>query len=642
MNFIKEINIYIKTNAKQETKSEDEPETTGEATAPKSNSEYTLFTHSMIYQPPVPSFQKEAPKKSTVKYNSKPYFTNYIKYSNYNLKSYLYMLGYDEILKFFFNKTHFKRVLFQNGIELKRVSLKTMNENSSDNIEFMLELLFPTTFPSFNNMFSSYDELFENAPNFKMSSFVNYLPQPLKEVAMITNKFSYIKIGDGIKTIYRVVLINDIMNHPKYNFLIRAVNQFMKKFEIERKDIIKGLATKFIGIAPVFEQFTTGDDDVSLLERNAKKGYANPSTGEITELNKTKSRLKNLLYDFDRYFENENEFKKIKKDTRSNLINTFIEKNPNLDMFDNLQTELMRIINKSVYSQYNQSIKDYLIYYEIYKNYYQYDESGKIPKIKNIYYKKKDDREMDPYGRFGRIYDIQNDAKRQMQSDNITRNYKNLFDAFKNVSFDKLLTDNEDFNELIKSFIDEDVEPDIFLLKLYNILSLLTPKRDYSISKELDKKIEDTEKSNMKKYCKMTVVNSIDKTGEKPTNYEVYIHLDLMDGEVNNDNLSKIRCKYRGKQLGHLYLKYTLPYEFWEIKSLPFLRVDNLLDKTAKKQNKADGKAKDVPNPPNENKQVALPVQGGRVPTRKTRRRYVRRISRFRNTRKNNLFGWVE
>ena len=221
MNFIKEISIYIKTNVNQSKK--EDTGIPGE-TVSNSKSEYTLFTYSMIYQPPVETVPNTT--KSTFEYNSKPFFTNYIKYSDYGLKGYFESRGYEEILKFFFNKSNFRDTLYKNGVELENVDYEAMNANSTANIEFMLELLFPTTFPSLNNIINSYNELFTNNSSFKISSWMNYLPQELKDFTTINNKFSYIKIGEQVKTIYRIVLINDIINHPKYKFLIKTIKQF--------------------------------------------------------------------------------------------------------------------------------------------------------------------------------------------------------------------------------------------------------------------------------------------------------------------------------------------------------------------------------------------------------------------------------
>jgi hypothetical protein len=367
----------------------------------------------------------------------------------------------------------------------------------------------------------------------------------------------------------------------------------------------------------------------------------------------------------------------MKKGAYNKLRRDFSEKNPTkLNTFNELKKILEKELKKS---NSNQKIKDYLIYYEIYITYYQYVDHNSyktekpittipLPDIKNIYFKRTDERKESYYYGYNNTVDIAKNAKEQMQKDNITRNYKKLFDSFKTVSFETILTDNDNFNQIIKSYIDEVADPNLNLFYLYDLFSSLRPKRDSSIYKEFeniftnfekskhddgdedededekkekdededededeDKKKNKNENNKIEDYCKITVVNSIDKTGEKPTDYEIYIHLDLMDGIVNSENLSKIKCKYQGKQLGHLYMKHTMPQDFWEIKPLPYLRVDNLLENKTKK-NKTE-----KPNP--NNNKPALPVQGGRYrhKTRKNKRktrRIVQRISRFRNTRR--------
>jgi hypothetical protein len=610
MNYIKEISIHIKTNAKQGRQTESE---SGATTS--TNDGYTLLTYSMIYQPPPPADPSNPVKPKTQKgtHNDKPYFTNYIEYTG-SLKSYLLSRGYDEILLFFFNKEHFQTVLSNIGIEINpSIRIDRMNEYSSKNIKVMLDLLFPTSFPSLNNSITSYNQLFEESSGFTPSSITYYLPGVLKNFGVAPNRYSYLKIGENIHTVYRIVLINDVMNHPKFKFLIKTANRFFKKFRTEREDVIKGLVTRFMAIESVLHDI---ESDLQ-VEYTKKRGNntENPAKFKYSGLNTMINSLGVFKPGNERIF---------KPGAKSELRGVFLN-DSNEPLFDRLKKALEEILPVS--SNNREQIKKFLVYYEIFTKYYQYDndypaDNKQPPVLKYIYYSKTTDNDRnDDFDSYGRrnysLFDIEKEAKKQMQSDNIMAEYRALFDAFKAISFDRVLTDNNKFNEIIKSYVNDLDTPDNFLIYLFNILSLMKTK-DGSIPNVFSKYKNIADKINANSipdYCKITVVNSFEKDktadGEKTANHEVYIHLDLIDGEVNDANLSSIKCKYRGKHLGAMYQRHTKPYEFWTIRSLPFFHVRGMLEKEAK------------------NTDVGKPLQGG---GRKTRCRRV--IHRIRKTRR--------
>lgn len=598
MNYIKEISIHIKTNAKPGRQTESASGTTTTST----NDGYTLLTYSMIHQaapPPAdPSNPAAAapakPKSKKGTHNAKPYFTNYIEYTG-SLKSYLLSRGYDEILLFFFNKEHFQTVLSNNGIEINpSIRIDQMNEYSSRNIKVMLDLLFPTSFPSLNNSITSYNQLFEESSGFTPSSITDYLPGVLKTFGVVPNRYSYLKIGENIHTVYRIVLINDVMNHPKFKFLIKTANRFFKKFRTEREDVIKGLVTRFMAIERVLQDIES-DLQVEYVKKRRGNDSENMANFKYSGLNTMINSLGVFKPGNERVF---------KSGAKSELRGVFLNAE-NEPVFDRLKKALEEILPVS--SNNREQIKKFLIYYEIFTKYYQYDDdypadNKQPPVLKYIYYSKTSENDsngaMDLYGRQNySLFDVEKEAKKQIQSDKIMAEYRALFDAFKAISFDHVLTDNNKFNEIVKSYVNDLDTPDNFLIYLFNILSLMKTK-DGSLPKVFSKYTKITDKINansIQDYCKMTVVSSFEKDkssgpgagasslDEKVSNHEIYIHLDLIDGEVNDVNLSLIKCKYRGKHLGAMYQRHTKPYEFWTIRALPFFHVRGMLEKEAKK-----------------------------------------------------------
>jgi hypothetical protein len=618
MNYIKEITLFVKTNVDAESASnernENKPEkkdANDDSTLNISNEGYIPLTHSMIVQPPLSEADAKKPK-SSFKYNETPYFTNYILYPS-SLKSYLLDKGYEEIQKFFFNQSHFKTVLQTVGIYIDpSINQEERNNNSLPNIEFMISLLFPTTFPAYNNIISSYDTIFKGDSTSSTSTTMtlyDYMPKYIKDAVSIPNHYSYIKIGGNIHTIYRVVVVNDIINHPKYNFLIDKVHTFFEEFDKERDDVISSLITKFVKIRNVLDFLESNFQYLEMISKKRENFQYEKLKLEFSEIGIFKENERKGLVLVD-------------DETIKRILKPIFKENNNTYLFGKYKKALSVIVKNANYlSEYavrdalrntNNSydispvsdsdiskIKDYLKYYEIFEKYYQYDsyyskKDGSIkniPILKNIFYntngKKKDDDD-DGYPGYFRnrsrnTFDVEKEAKDILQSSKSMSNYQSIFETFNSVSSTKVMTDNTYFNAILRTFVNIDDAPDNFLLYLYQFLSLLTAKKDMTLQRVLmEDKIIIPKQDDIEKYCKMTIVNTMQKKGKTKVSvgkYSVYLRMDLIAGRLDDTNVSKIRCNYTGEQLGNTYLKMLVPQEYWEIKPLPYLKLDSILEK---------------------------------------------------------------
>jgi hypothetical protein len=613
MNQIKEIIINVKTNGTpvQQTENKDE-----ESTLNISNKNYIPLTYSMIVIPPPPSGAAKNPKQS-FKYNETPFFTNYISYKG-KLESYLYDKGYEEVLKFFFNQSYFKQVLRNLDIVINpALPESTRNTQSLENITCMIKMLFPTTFPAYNNIITSYGDIFEgNATsstrnkNITLSDLYNYLPKYIKDNFASTNRYSYLKINGGIHTIYRVVLINDIINHPKFNFLINAIHTFFNNFEKERNGVIDSLINRMVELQQVLQGLS---DNKALYEleqmekQNVNYGmpdsfYQGSSIQTMIEQLKSENIFKTEKGTMSI---NKEELKtKLQSKSPDNIIALLIDLRNELDGVINRKTKFTNAndINK---------IQEYLKYFEIYYYYYQYNSNYlgadiNVPSMQNIFYNTSSTpptrrgQEYSSYGYGSRGYreyafNVKTEAKDIMQKDKGMANYKKLFEEFNQVSNAKILTDNIEFNKLLNTFVNTEETPSKYLMYLYQFLSLLKPEKNKTLSQVLDafkngKQIRDGAdlKQDTKDYCRMTVINTMEQRGKtkKTTEgkYLVYLHLDLIAGKLDDTNLSEIQCKYRGEQLGDAYLKMLTSREYWEINALPYLKLNNKLAKPPKAQ----------------------------------------------------------
>jgi hypothetical protein len=623
MNYIKEINIFLKTNAN--TPSEPEPakdKSESDTALNISDKGYVPLSYSMIVvpPPPTPAGKPSAPQKpGSIKDSQTPYFTNYIRYTD-SLQSYLLQQGYREILKFFFNQSHFKTVLRIVGITINpAVPESERNKNSAENIQFMIRLLFPTTFPAYNNMITSYDDIFRGnaAASTATTSLYDFMPKYVKDLASTTNKYSYINIGGGIHTIYRVVVINDIINHPKFNRLIDRVHTFIEDFDKERDGIIETLINRFVSLRDVLDHLESNLQYIHILNQ-AKQGQMERLTdfkyGKLSvEMDGMRITTNGAMTATDKQI--------------PVILKPILKEGQNRVFFDLLKKALLETVasdefdsytlkerkRRQIISQQNvgfqnnakevsdtdiSKIKDYLKYYEVYREYYQYDGQYtkiQVPVLKNIYYDARSKKQRSSYDNsFGRMrrnetFDVETEAKDLMQQSKNTSNYRMIFEELKSVSFETILTDNTDFNAILRSYVNVEADPDTFLLYLYQSLALLQPQKDTTLTSVFvkdDAILRKLEKDEIEKYCKMTVLNTMDKKEKTKKvvakSYSVYIQLDLIAGKLDDGNLSDIQCKYKGEQLGNMYRRLSSVREFWEVDPLPYLKLSNILDKPVK------------------------------------------------------------
>lgn len=141
-----------------------------------------------------------------------PFFTyKYI----YPLQKLRNMLNYQDRVNIFFNENQF--IMFMAKAEPADLSSEDkINEVMETNIMTMLEVLFPTRYPVKNDLHTSYDYL-------KRKN--NYL-KPLYFDQYNGYKYTHLNVDGSEKTIKKVVFFNDVVNHPKYNELIKETMQF--------------------------------------------------------------------------------------------------------------------------------------------------------------------------------------------------------------------------------------------------------------------------------------------------------------------------------------------------------------------------------------------------------------------------------
>lgn len=196
----------------------------------------TIFTKSVLFHPSIN-------KKRFAKYTEYPHISDNVLIDVKKLKSKKYV----EKMDFFFNRSVFEE--FMNKVndkayqdELKRKVLKDNNEKKDIldyNIKVMIDMLFPTAYPFINNTGNSYDR------NFTSKS---------KDLDIVFfPKYSYIKNKSEVYTVTKAILLNDILNHPKYYEFIVMMFDYITWANNERDKISNDFNTMNMNIKKTFE-----------------------------------------------------------------------------------------------------------------------------------------------------------------------------------------------------------------------------------------------------------------------------------------------------------------------------------------------------------------------------------------------------
>lgn len=160
------------------------------------------FTKDVLYHPESNSF------KDIEKY---PYITTKQLYP----EKFLFDLDYDEIVNIFFNRDKFERMLLENKPPNTETDIQHIYKT---NIMTMLELLFSTKYFIVNNIHQSLDIITHN----ESTKSLFYNP--------FNTKFSYIKVNGKPYTVTKAIWLNDIVNHPKYNELMKEVRSVADEY----------------------------------------------------------------------------------------------------------------------------------------------------------------------------------------------------------------------------------------------------------------------------------------------------------------------------------------------------------------------------------------------------------------------------
>ena len=488
-----------------------------------------------------------------------PYFIAERKYP----KDKIYILArqsYEKIIRFFFDKEYFEKKLlgfFKNEPEPKAVAdmeteekKRVFNETVTHNVQVMIELLFPTTWPAVRNFTSSHTEYIlgkkEQGISFKDTLYqkANF-GFATKGSELTSGLFSYLKVGGKIYTVSRVVWLNDLLNHPVYRKFIDNFINYNLWIERERmrlRDLLKKREKRLVlrildggenvrkphidslyifGEIPNFKGNETQNEEESKPIAQETRDYKKVQFYE--DLHK----LTNQLTHFEGKIaeqkgeDQSNKEDQSKKEEETHINELFSLAKDLADSFDRLRKN-DRVKLRGITDNFGIKLS---------KIVEEFRKLNVLEKIKLNYMSE------------GEI-NTKLEGEDPDVVDELKKNYSRLVEFIEKSKYllePKRESSNSQLQEIIVDY-SENNKNDSDTLVFTDLMSKI---RGEMIFLKPTPKTDDTDKERMR-----VGVNVIDKNKMGVPHYEIYLALDMMEGEINSNNLEGIKCKYRGLYLG--------------------------------------------------------------------------------------------
>jgi phage pi2 protein 07 len=471
-----------------------------------------------------------------------PYMIEHKKLPSDTLFSLLFT-GYGSIIQFFFNRTTFKTTL---GVdELNKADEGDPQEILDYNVKLMLSLIFPTKYPVPRNHFNSYGNFMANT-----DSTVVVKGQIEEQLFLNPDSTSYTYINlDGAKyTITRVVWLNDLYNNPLYRVLINGYMDFKRWIDISKPTILNSIKNMLLDILTNQNCYILFNNNVTPKSVDTTIKNINQTKESVTPKTMFEDELISLYNDIYEVQESSRKTKTIgttdytqKMSELSKLFNSVHDKIQKND----IQTAINRVTKTDDDNNIlkNPEIIDFIQQLNIiYRNYTNVSGTKFSKEFKDCmdYISKK----LQEIGLEKRVFEnyllpkkyIINETdetiKAQIETKYVTlKNYSSVVKSLKssksaNTLLQDSITDYINGKESVFSTIMENIQYAVLHNQL--IKSVITP--------------------NVK--ILNTSVGRINPNNINEPQYEIFVGMDLVKGELNNENVKTIHCAYEGYYLG--------------------------------------------------------------------------------------------
>jgi len=436
------------------------------------------------------------------------------------------------------------------GPKKKMSGLEYENERNKigeKNIMIMIRLMFPTKYPLVGNIFSSFNSVVtgKNEFNLKWTDFIpNFFK---KQVFEGLKDYSYLKLDGTIYTVTQAIWLNDIYNHKEYKQLIDKFEELQKWKDKEIAKNDNELTKRY----KLFQQtYRTGiyelnRGDIEIIRKTLDMNSPEEGKSSITadRLNKYKTMVNGVIRALEQFI----------LAIQSEVIN----KNAMVD-------------NATKFIELMAELRDN----QNYRAWFRIENQEKFDRIRR---KMKEDIEFIKADRFilemylkrpGINMDYEKDTKHKPIIDRKYSTYTRFVENIRKFRAPILESSNLALQNTIEDFLNNTEKVKnvfIFLMNPVNVkknpFSELAGKTSGEEADELrEEAITYQERLN-------TGITIRPSAQEGQPYYEVYIQVNVIGGEVNDDNKSAVDCMYQGESLGDklarllneaLYLPWTM------------------------------------------------------------------------------------
>ena len=528
------------------------------------------LTNKTFHHPDLKSAQMHA-------FSKHPYFIIERKYPRDKLYI-LARMSYNKILRFFFDKKYFETKLIgfykqedarekkekandeEETDEQKKDKRKKFDEIASHNVKIMIELLFPTSWPAVRNISDSHSEYIlgkkEQGISFKdtVNQKVNF-GFVTKGTNLTSGLFSYLKVDSKIYTISRVVWLDDLLNHPVYRKFIDNFINYSLWIDRERDRMEILLATKN---KKLFGRIL----DENSIDAKGKKKTRIDSLNIFGEENNFIENRKKESVDLD---PNKRDFKKIQfYEDLDKLISQMTNFKHEIEKENNSTSNINKLfsLSKDLMDSYNRLKQNDRVklkgitdnfHIKLSKIVEEFKKLNVLEKIKTNYMSKGEINTKlegeDP----DVVAELKKDYSRLIE---FIDKSKDLLEPKRESSNYELQEIIVDYSENSKKTDPDNTNNDVLVFK-----ELMDKVRTEMVFLRKDKKTSDKDKALM-----YVGVCGVDKNKMGKPHFEVYLAIDVIEGEINANNLEGVKCKYRGLYLGRETENFFTKYNKFEVK----------------------------------------------------------------------------
>ena len=424
---------------------------------------------------------------------------------------------------------------------------KERNRIGEKNMMIMIRLMFPTKYPLVGNIFSSFHSVVTGKNEFNLK-WTDFIPSFFKKKVFEGLKdYSYLKIDGTVYTVTQAIWLNDIYNHKEYKQL---VNQFEELQRWKDKEIAKNNG-ELMKRYKLFQQtYRTGTyelnrGDIETIRKTLDINAPEQGKSSITadRLNKYKTMVNGLIKALEQFL------LAIQSET--------INKHAMLDnstKFVELMTELrdgqdyrawFRLENQERFDRIRRKIKEDL------------DNIKSDQYILEMYLK-----------RPGINMDYEKDTKHRPIIDQKYSTYTRFVDNIRKFRAPVLESSNIDLQNTIEDFLNNTEKVKNVFIFLMNPINVKKNPFSELVGKTTGKESDDLREEAMNYQNRLNTGITIRPSAQEgQPYYEVYIQVNVIGGEVNDDNKSAVDCMYQGESLGDklarllneaLYLPWTM------------------------------------------------------------------------------------